>query len=405
MPTDQRKIVFVDDEVNVLQGLRRSLHALRSAWDMHFFDKPEDALGFMDESGAPDIVVSDMRMPGMDGVEFLGEVMRRHPQTVRFALSGQVESDMLVRAYSVTHQFLNKPFDAQDLERHVARAFALRDHLGTGELNKKLMSLGGIPSMPMACQTIRRELLSDSPDLDAIAAAVEQDPGLSTKVLQIVNSSFLGLRHHIGSIKQACTLLGMGNIQNIVLLGSVVNIDEKKRLPRGAGLDSVWTDSLRLALYAQAIAREEGQPKPAQDDAYTAGLLHGVGKVLLVTELTDDFTKAFNHAQEKKISLMDAEREIFGSTHAEIGAYLLELWGIPAGVCRAIAFYDKPSACPPEICEQTDAGDFSTLTALHIAHRAANDADLDTTYLASVNSLDKADAWIAACKAVEPEEK
>lgn len=412
MTTDRKSILFVDDEPNVLQGLRRMLRPHRDIWDMKFCGSGEEALETIASQGPPDIVVSDMRMPGMNGVDFLHEVMRLYPETVRFALSGQVDSDMLVRAYSVTHQFLNKPFDASELERHVSRAFALRDHLAGCELNRKLLALGGVPAMPMACQTIRREMLSDNPDIDTIATAVEQDPGLSAKVLQIVNSSFLGLRHHIASIKQACTLLGLGNIQNIVLLAGVLSVEKGKRLPRGAGLDTLWSHSLRVALYGQALARHEKQPKPVQDDAYTAGLLHEVGKVLLALELPEELAQVLEHARKNNLPLLHAEREVLGATHAEISAYLLELWGIPSAVCRAIAFHDAPSSCPEEVYALDAEADFSPLTALHVASVAASacdDADapattalLDETYMERIGRKDKAQEWLEVCAAAEP---
>jgi putative nucleotidyltransferase with HDIG domain len=412
MAKDLKKIIFVDDEPNVLQGLRRTLRPMRASWDMQFFEHAEDALEAMEENGAVDIVVSDMRMPGMSGVDFLSEVMRRYPETVRFALSGQVQGEMLVRAYAVTHQFLNKPFGAGELQQQVSRAFALRDHLANQELNKKLLALGGVPAMPHAYQTIRREMLSDEPDLDRIAEAIESDPGLSAKVLQIINSSFLGLRHHISSIKQACTLLGLGNLQNIVLLSGVLNLGEGKHLPKGFALESLWTHSLRVAHYAQALARQEAETKAEHDDAYTAGLLHDIGKVMLAVELPEEFQKALHHAEEKNMLLLDAEREVFGSTHAEISAYLLELWGLPSTVCRAIAFHDYPSACPEDICDPTAEEGFSPLTALHIANWVAGQAsgkqteclvpEVDMVYLERIGAADKVMGWYDVCAAAEP---
>ena len=105
-----KRLLFVDDEAMVLSGLRRALHGMRAEWDMHFVDGAEAALKILDEMPF-DVVVSDMRMPKMDGAQLLERVKMRHPDVIRMVLSGQSSRAAVLRSLAPAHQFLSKPCD------------------------------------------------------------------------------------------------------------------------------------------------------------------------------------------------------------------------------------------------------------------------------------------------------
>src|ERR1700758_5310713 len=141
------RILFVDDEPMVLDGVRRSLHAMRKDWEMSFVNSGHEALEAM-AGQTFDIVVTDMRMPGMDGAQLLEEVKKRSPQSLRVILSGQSDRETILRSVNPTHQYLSKPCDGEELRTRLMRAFALKDLLENPELKGLVSKLDSLPSLP-----------------------------------------------------------------------------------------------------------------------------------------------------------------------------------------------------------------------------------------------------------------
>lgn len=405
-----KRILFVDDEPNVLQGLRRSLRGQRHLWDMHFTESPRAALEQIQAEDPFDVVVSDMQMPEMNGADFLAEVMRLQPSTVRFVLSGHTSSERLVQSSTVAHQFLSKPCDPSRLGVLINRACTLRADLSTAALNRKLLEIGGVPSMPATYHQILREMQSGEPDVGKVGRLIEQDVGLSAKILQIVNSAFMGLKHHVSDIVHATSLLGLDNLRRLVLMAEIFNPDQEKALAGSLNLTALWERSIRVADFARRIAEEETDEKQVLADTFTAALLHEVGLVVLAIKLPDEFKLALAVAQGNKIPLLEAEKQAFGSTHAAIGGYLLELWGLPEPVVEAITYHDFPSAAPEEVYIEGETPPFSPLTALHVAsYFSTNPAntdptlqgvDLDTYYMERIGMIDKVEGWLDRCLAM-----
>ena len=112
---DKRKILFVDDEPNILQGLRRMLHSMRRDWDMEFAESGQQALELLNNSHF-DVVVTDMRMPGMNGLELLNEIKRLYPEVIRIVLSGQASKEIIIQSVGPIHQYLSKPTNSYKMK-------------------------------------------------------------------------------------------------------------------------------------------------------------------------------------------------------------------------------------------------------------------------------------------------
>jgi len=407
--TERIRVLFVDDEPNVLQGLRRSLRGQRSLWDMSFCASPLEALETLEVGPPLDVVVTDMQMPEMSGAYFLAQVMQRQPMTVRFILSGHTSGERLLQSSTVAHQFLSKPCDPRLLETLVNRACALRHNLCAAALNQKLLKTGSIPSVPKVYHEILKMMQAGEPDLSAVGHLIKQDIGLSTKVLQVVNSAFMGLRRHVSDIVHAASLLGLDNLRRIVLMAEVFTPDEEQKVSRHINLDALWAHSMQVAEYARAIAEDCTSSKQLRSDTFTAALLHEIGRIVLASQLQEEFGRAHDLAVGGDLTLLQAERQALGSTHAEVGGYLLELWGLPEPVVEAVTYYSLPSRVPDEFYGLDGATpDFAPLTALHVAcHLAASatsggnthveDMPLDTTYMERVGLLDRVEHWFHVC--------
>jgi response regulator RpfG family c-di-GMP phosphodiesterase len=293
-----KRIIFVDDEEKVLLGIKRMLRSLRMDWDITLADNGLTALEHMRQGEPFDLIVSDMRMPEMDGVELLKIVKEEFPQTVRFGFSGQTDSQTMLKMTNITHQFMNKPCEPRILSNRVARALALRESLDNPKLRQLLLTVGTLPSVPAMYQEVMNEIHAEDPSIARIGKTVSEDVAMSAKILQIVNSAYTGLRHHVSDPVHAVSLLGLDNLKSIVLTIGVFSMAENKTVAKGFSLSSLWDHSLRVSRFARQIAENEGDYKRIIDDSFTAGLLHDVGQIVLATQVPEEFEKALKLSTE-----------------------------------------------------------------------------------------------------------
>lgn len=350
-----KRIIFVDDEVNILQGLKRMLRPMRREWDMHFANSAEAALAAMDEEPF-DIVVTDMRMPKHDGAYLLANVKSRYPDTARIILSGHAEQEMAVRSVGAAHQFLAKPCDAETLRATVTRTCRLRDMMRNKSLQKMTTEIGQLPSVPRIYQDMNAEMAKKEPSMKAIGEIVSDDLAMSAKVLQLVNSAFFGLRRQMSSIHQAVAYLGMDVIRSLVLSESAFKKLGHRKCPVSA--ETLLRNGQAVAQIAKSIAKHGSDQRVVADEAFQAGLMHELGSLILASGRPDDYLKVKALVAKGSVPT-DAEQEVFGVTQGEIGAYLLGLWGLSDGIVEALAFCMSP--------ESSAIHSFEPLVALHAA--------------------------------------
>ncbi|HYM77282.1 MAG TPA: response regulator [Candidatus Dormibacteraeota bacterium] len=384
-----KRLLFVDDEPNVLDGLRRSLHGMRKDWEMHFVGGAAAALQALEQ--APyDAVVSDMRMPVMDGAELLDQVKQGYPDMVRLILSGQSSREAVYRSIAPAHQYLSKPCDPRELVARLSQAFAMRDLLSNQTLKTVISRLRSIPSLPTLYEELTASLRKEDPSLSQIAKIISKDVGMAAKILQLANSAFVGASGRVSSLVQGLSLIGTETVRTLVLSVHVFSqFDGKSHL--AAILPAIWDHSVAVSSLAQRIAVCENSSKAMAEESFTAGLLHDVGKVVLLAEMPREYQAIFEQGSG---SIQDRERERLGCTHAEIGAYLMSIWGIPLPLVHAVAFHHHPS----EAAETH----FSPLTAVHVADAIASasdglalnhDIEMDMSYLDSLGLREREAVW------------
>ncbi|MCK4546250.1 MAG: HDOD domain-containing protein [Candidatus Eisenbacteria sp.] len=395
----KRRILFVDDEPNVLEGLRRMLRPMRREWDMLFTEGGEQALDILGSEPC-DVVVSDMRMPGMDGARLLSRVAREYPRTVRIVLSGHSDKELIMESVRTAHQYLSKPCNADVLKATVARACALRDLLENESLKGIVSRMDTLPSLPSLYAELMEELQSPEASTRRVGEIVSRDVGMSAKILQMVNSAFFGLCEHVSSPAQAAGLLGIENVRGLVLSVQIFSEFDQKHFPGGL-LDHLWNHSMAAGVAAKAIATGENLPQASADHAFMAGLLHDSGKLVLASRLPDRYGAILLLAKKSGMRVHRAELESFGTTHAEIGAYLMGLWGLPDTIVEAIAFHHRPADCPVR--------EFGPLTAVHAANALLNEIEadedggaLDEPYISEMGLTQRIPLWRDGClEAVE----
>ena len=355
-----KRILFVDDDPQVFEGLQRMLSPESEQWEASFAPDGDTALLLL--SATPyDVIVSDLRMPKMDGASLLKAVRERWPGIVRIILSGQAEMEESLRAVPVAHQCLLKPCDPQMLRTAIGRATSISELLNNRLLAGIVGSVQDLPVMPRAYIELRETLSNPNYSLKQVVRIVEQDVGISAKILQLVNSAFFGLPKEITSVHMAVTYIGAEMLQNLVLSAEVFHVFEKGKALQGFSFED-------LHMHSQLTAKIAGQLLPAspmRDAAIVAGLLHDIGKLVLATRSPQHFARSIEESRVDKIPLYVAEQQLMKVTHAEVGAYLLGLWGLPAPVVEAVANHHVPGRIPHAVLDNVGA--------VHIANALANE--------------------------------
>ncbi len=392
------KILFVDDEPMMLEGLRRMLRPMRQEWEMSFAGGGAEALELMAAS-ACDVVVTDMRMPGMDGAHLLTETARLHPRTVRLVLSGYSDQEMIIKSVGPAHQYLSKPCSSEQLKTAIEHAYALRDLMTNESLQRLIARMDTLPSLPSLYTELVKELQSPDASIKRVGEIISLDLGMTAKILQMVNSAFFGLRRNISSPGDAAMFLGIDTIMSLVLAIQVFSRLHETRVS-GFSPPALWARSMSVAMHAKWIAKSEGRGTKMIEESFTAGLLHDVGKVVLATTLPEWYEETIRMAREGQIPLVEAEQQVMNATHAEVGAYLLGLWGLPDPVVETVAYHHRPGLCP--------ARGFGPLTAVHVANAfeyeamaAKGEADshgCDMEYLAELGLAGNVETWRDICR-------
>ncbi len=337
------RILFVDDEPNVLQGLQRMLRHMRVEWDMRFVETGRAALDLM-ETEPFDAVVSDMRMPGMDGAELLAEVRRRAPGAVRVVLSGYSDAESVMRMVESAHQFLAKPCSAQLLADVIRRAFALNQVLGSENLRKLLAGLKGLPTPPDTYYRLIDYMKRPEASANGLADIIERDVAMTAELLKLTNSAYFALSSRLTMPLQAVRVLGFETLGALVLRIGIFR--SFRGLPEmGKLVEEINRDSFFAARLARRLAKLEGFDIRIQEEAYCAAMLSSVGLLVLLDQRPDDVARV-KAAVAAGADPLDAEQEVFGASHFQVGAYLLGLWGFNKAVVEAVAFLGRPSVAP-----------------------------------------------------------
>jgi len=387
------RILFVDDEPNMLEGMQRMLRSMRKDWRTAFAASGPEALEILGREPF-DVVVSDMRMPGMDGAELLAAVKKRYPETVRIILSGHSDKEMVMKSVLPAHQYLSKPCDAGTLKATINRTCALRDLLTDEGLRLVVAQMESLPSLGSLYAEIMAELQSETASMARIGGIISQDIGMTAKVLQLVNSAFFGHIRHVASPAQAAELLGLENIKTLALSMKIFSQFDGSRFPN-LSIAEMWEHSLRTGGLARALALAENQAQAAVDDAFMAGMLHDAGKLILAENFPTKYQEVMETAGRHRSLLWQEEARGFGVTHAQVGAYLFSLWGLPYSLVEAVAFHHDPGSAHHE--------EFCPLTAVHVGNYLENQKrqatasgmaePLDLGYLAAIGLDSHLEGW------------
>jgi putative nucleotidyltransferase with HDIG domain len=394
----------VDDEPRILKGLQRMLRKMRHEWIMAFAESGNEALAMLAKYKF-DVIVSDMRMPGMDGSQLLSNVQEKYPLIVRIVLSGHSDHKMILKSVRPAHQYLSKPCDPELLHATIGRACALRDILTHESLKRIVSQTEFIPSLPSIYTQVVEELRSPDGSIKKVGEIIAKDLAMTAKILQLVNSAFFGTPSHVSNPGQAVQLLGLDTVKALVLsIGVFSKFDGTT--PSTRIIENIYRHSIKTGTLARKIATKENGDREMVDNTFMAGMLHDLGKLVLIANFPEKYQKIFELSRHENLPFHQAELEIIGATHAEVGAYLLGLWGLPDSIVEGVAFHHNPGNCPNSF--------FTPLTAVYAAnilenhcHGAAGEGDVlenfNADYVKKFDLHEKISAWKNISQQIELE--
>ncbi|MDJ0621519.1 MAG: response regulator [Desulfocapsaceae bacterium] len=396
---NKKGVLFVDDEPNILSGIKRMLRSLRNEYDFNFAESGKAALEIIEENSI-DIVISDMRMPGMDGAEFLKAVKEHHPQIIRIMLTGQADEESVFRTVNVVHQFLSKPCEPELLKEILGRSSDLHDRLNNTELKKIISGIDHLPSLPDVYANLQKILKKEDTTADDIAKVIEKDIGMTAKLLQLVNSSFFGLYQKVESPARAVNLLGFDTIRILVL--GVQIFSELKTNSSPISLSFLKDHSMMVGQCSKKIALASVDDPELINECFLAGMLHDIGRLLLLANCAESYLPLVEKAKNEGTLLVDEETQQLKATHGDVGTYLIGLWGFSGNILEAISYHHNISAYPRET--------FSPALAVHVAdalyykfypqHLIGAPPEVDLEYLEKTGFGAKLAKWEEICATV-----
>jgi len=387
-------ILFVTNDAVFEKKIMHSLENCFDVWEINFARTTSDALNMLSQKQF-DAIITDINIAGMDGFQFLNIVSQMNPGVVRFAFSDNTASHQSIRSTNLVHQMIPRS-GTDSLFTIVERVCCLRDRLLDPQLRNIITSIKTLPSVPLLYNRLVRELDSDNASSQAIGEIISQDAAMTSKILQLVNSAFFGLPDNVSSPQRAVSLLGFNTIKALVL-GIHIFAQYQGQSNRFITIEKMWKHSLAVSNLSFKIARNIGLTAQEQEDTRISGVLHDSGK-LLFFNIPGFFQKVT--PGKHGIMTLESEYNVLKTSHEEMGAYLLGMWGLPNVILEAVAFHHHPAKVISNKAE--------IVTALHIANGLISMCDremeliyedyLDIPYLEKLGLTKKLDDWTSEAK-------
>ena len=357
MNTIKRILVLLDNSAE-MEKVAPCFADLPFGWKAYFSGGEDDALRQIADEDF-EMVFVDLSAGPFAGVEFLNGVWNEKPATKRFLLGNTPTPELMTACALGAHQFLQKPLSNPEVRSALERGAYIDSLLQERPIQRMVSRIRTFPARPTVYLELMRELRSVNASAQTVGELVSQDFAISTKLIQLINSAAFGLSQPVSTPEDAVLLLGMETTASLVLgIEAFSRLDKMK--PMYFAMDRLWSHSQTIARYARQIAEKVTNDRGIARDAYTAGLLHDIGKLALSLNLEGDYKAAVNAAHEKNLPLHEVEKEMLGATHAEAGAYLLAVWGLPGGIVEGVARHHQAA--------RHFTGGFTSGVAVHLAN-------------------------------------
>ncbi len=380
-----RRVLLVTEDPIAHVALHDTFSPLSAEWGADFSRGGPEAMNYLKRPGY-DALIADAHLPANGCAELLTEARRRHPPMARIVLAspGRMEVIGLV---TLAHRMLPKMCPAAELIGAIQRAHSLRELLGSPSLAALVGRLASVPALSAVYTRIAEELAFPDFSLAAVGGLVSQDVGIAAKLLQMANSALVGLRKPASTPSQAVRILGADLTRTLVLAVDLFSRYNPHAL-KPFSIEALWDRSQAVGELAATIAAAERAEEQVVRESALGGLFLDIGRLTLASQLTGPYKEILALMRKENLDAAEAERRVLGTSHAEVGAYLLGLWGMPDGLVEAVAWHHNPSGCPGSA--------FTPLTAVHAADTILAEGikvNPDWAYLERLGLRDRYATW------------
>jgi HD-like signal output (HDOD) protein/ActR/RegA family two-component response regulator len=398
----KKRILFVGEDQALSQEFQAHRPGPESDWTVQHVRTEEEALALCSQETIA-AVVADANLNGKNGSEFLDAFMRRQPNALRIIVSDLADVESTMKCIGHAHHHVLKPCGARTLLHVFEQAFAQEAWLPSEPVQGLLAQMRQVPSPLKAYNQLVQEMKSPSCSLEKIASLVAEDPAVTAKVLQLANSAVFGLELNVVHPIEAIGYIGLEATKAVVLLAHTFSSFDDAKLARFS-IEDLWRHSVQVGRLARRVAMVQDAGEDMAEQAFAAGLLHDIGKLLFAANHAGLFGKVLRLSREEHCNLWEAEAQILpGMGHAELGATVLGIWGLPNSINEAVALHHGPW--------RQRAREFSPVTAVHVAnildHERHPDpsiilpSQINTAYLKDLGLAGRLEDWRRGCLELE----
>ncbi len=332
-----KKILLVDGDTNTCRSMAKAF----AGTDYRIITETDGFLALeILKIGEVDLVICSMNLEHMDGYELLSIIKKQYPQVIRVIMSGNVEEASVFKAIlqNIARFYILKPWKDEKLLEYIGQIFEAELILNSQELKLLINDIDKLPTIETSYQKILNMIEKDA-DTTSISSEIEKDFAISMKLLQMANSAYYGLQ--TGSVKHATIYLGLQNLKSLIYSTSIMNSLDAVSIRHRQNITDLWAHALLSSKLLHFIYGDM-MNKKLSEVAYSAGLLHNIGSLILIQNRIDDYAKIVSKADSKSLNLLELEKEAFHVTHQEAGGYLVSWWELPFAIVESALYHHKP---------------------------------------------------------------
>jgi putative nucleotidyltransferase with HDIG domain len=230
------------------------------------------------------------------------------------------------------------------------------------ELEELISRAGGLPALPATHSRLMTLLSEEDYSTTDVAKTISADPAMSLKVLKLANSSLYGLNRMIDSVQKAVVILGGRELVGLTLTTAVLDSFGSEFENPYFKLKDFWIHSKSVAITASLLVQRFGRRTvPSADVAWAAGLMHDIGRLLLVRSTPDEYAQVIESSKSQTCALENAESKYFGFTHADLAAALAESWNLPQSLTHALQYHHHPETI------KSNESEYPIVAIIHLA--------------------------------------
>jgi len=393
------KILLIDCLNDINEWLTQTFTMLKENWPVVVANNLDDALLYISNTQF-DVVIMNLDVSSSSIQEDIQLIKNKNQDCIIVLLLSENDNESYIKSINLVHRIYSKPIQAEAFYQDLDSLINLKYKISQSKNNKKLVSINTLPSPPQTFTEIISELNSIEPSISKISNIIKRDIGLTTKLLQLINSAYYGLKSKVHNPSIAINLLGLETVKNLALTLSSFNQFSKAQIDDYT-VQNILNYSLDIGKASKTYATVLGLNNSMIESASLAGMLHDIGKLAMISILPDEFKKSLRFSKDNMISLYQAQKETVGLTDAEIGGYLLFLWGLPECIVNAVTYHYLPS--------ENKNTNIDIVTAVHLAYAIENETKqsqitnnaLDMNYISTLqldNELSKLRSFAVACQ-------